>query len=286
MWPRASPSSSTGHSPPELGDPPSSRFQVCNAMKTHVLLGCPIGHPSPLAFPRCARFKGTVTDDVSADVVPPPAGPAPNSGSIPSPIPAGKSCSWSRAGGNWVCLKQGGMPCTPGRSTGTQSPSEGGRKLPGSPLPHLSCQKWSAPQLGPSQGCWEKRHHLLCSFTSFSLSLSAAERNSLVCFADGDMYSPNTYCLCLCGCLLCSKNKQRKIINPGAPVPSQKFNKEFSLLYFQVREDNLHYNWQSPGAESFSFTSSRENTVFCTCSMLLLWQLNFTLISETAQPWE
>lgn len=64
---------------------PSLRFQVCNAMKTHVLLGCAVGPPSPLAFPRCARFKGMVTDDVSADAVPLPAGSAPNSGSIPSP---------------------------------------------------------------------------------------------------------------------------------------------------------------------------------------------------------
>ena len=89
---------------------PSSRFQVCDVMKTHMLLACAVGHPSPPAFPWCARFKGKVMEHVSADVVPPPAGPAPELWEHPNPMPAGKSYSRGTAGGNWVCLKQGGMP--------------------------------------------------------------------------------------------------------------------------------------------------------------------------------
>lgn len=62
-------------------------------------------------------------------------------------------------------------------------------------------------------------------------------KNSLGCFVDGVIYSPNTYCFYLYGYLLCSKEKQWKIINPGGPVLSRKINKEFSLLCFQVREE-------------------------------------------------
>lgn len=77
---------------------------------------------------------------------------------------------------------------------------------------------------------------------SFSMQLhllliASVERNSLGCFVDGVIYSPNTYCLYLYRYLLCSKEKQWKIINPGAPVLSRKINKEFSLLCFQVREE-------------------------------------------------
>lgn len=60
----------------------SSTFQVYNVMKTHVLLGCAAGHSSPPAFP---RFKGKAMEDASADVLPPPAGPALSAGSIPTP---------------------------------------------------------------------------------------------------------------------------------------------------------------------------------------------------------
>lgn len=54
------------------------------------------------------------------------------------------------------------------------------------------------------------------------------------------------------------------------------------------REDNLSLQLTVPfpGAERFSFTSSGENAAFGTCLMLLLWQLNFALIVETAKPRE
>lgn len=64
---------------------PSWRFEVCNVVKTHVPLGSAVRYPSPPAFPRCAKFKGKVMEDVSVDMVPPPAGPNPSSGSIPTP---------------------------------------------------------------------------------------------------------------------------------------------------------------------------------------------------------
>ena len=137
---------------------------------------------------------------------------------------------------NWLCLKQGNMSYTSGPSTRPWQPWKGERKLPGLPLPPLPCQNWPVLWPGHSRSLWEKQHHFLCSFTSLSSSLSA-KRNSLGCFVDGVIYSPSAYCLWLYGYLLCSKNKQQKITNPGAPVPSRKINREFSLLCFQVREE-------------------------------------------------
>jgi len=41
--------------------------------------------PSPLAFPRCAKFKGEAMEEVSVDVLPSSAGPTLSSGYIPIP---------------------------------------------------------------------------------------------------------------------------------------------------------------------------------------------------------
>lgn len=103
---------------------PSSRFQVCNVMKIHVLLGCVVGHPSSPAFPRCARFKGKAMDDVSVDAVSPPAGPAPGSGSIPTP-------SLLEKGGEiWSVANREACPTCPAQVLGPSSlEREGGSSL-------------------------------------------------------------------------------------------------------------------------------------------------------------
>ena len=89
---------------------PSSRFQVCNVMKTHVLLACAVGHPSPPAFPWCARFKGKAMEDVSADAVPPPAGPALSSGSIPTPCLLEKATPGAQRGETWSVSNREACP--------------------------------------------------------------------------------------------------------------------------------------------------------------------------------
>ena len=100
---------------------PSSRFQVCDVMKTHMLLACAVGHPSPPAFPWCARFKGKVMEHVSADVVPPPAGPALSSGSIPTPCLLEKATPGAQRGETGSVSNREACP-TSGPSTSTWQP--------------------------------------------------------------------------------------------------------------------------------------------------------------------
>lgn len=90
----------------------SSTFQVYNVMKTHVLLGCAAGHSSPPAFPG-GCLSGCAATSCWA---------SPELWEHPNPIPAGKTCSWGTAGGNWVCLKEEGMPYTSGPSTSPRQP--------------------------------------------------------------------------------------------------------------------------------------------------------------------
>lgn len=160
--------------------------------------------------------------------------PAPSPGCIPALSLWEETCSWGTV---WVklCLDQEGRLVL---HIWPKYQRQVLKREVGSSLGHLCHDKDDQTDGLASEDNHGDAEKSSIIFHAISLpSHCLCGKNSLGCFVDGVIYSPNTYCLYLYGYLLCSKENQWKIINPGGPLLSQKINKEFSLLCFQVGEE-------------------------------------------------